>query len=171
MLSASTSIVTAMDQSPSDDIDNNLLKMDLTENVADELEDFILCARLGLRRQAREAINHILIHHVNIFAVFAEIGSFFLEDHDYDSLEALFNSLASKQIEYTAPSERLFTEALNQILCDAHTRLDDRMTIFNIQSQNIDYEDPVLVSQIGFGMQGRMSDCVSYIRQRSNVLL
>ncbi|KAK5957200.1 hypothetical protein OHC33_001571 [Knufia fluminis] len=52
--------------------------MSMKEDVAAELEDFILLARLGIVDAALEIVDHVLWPHLNVFAVTAEVAGFLI---------------------------------------------------------------------------------------------
>lgn len=53
--------------------------MDLKEDIAAELEDFVLLARLGITDKALEIVDHGLCRHLHVFAVTAETGGFMVQ--------------------------------------------------------------------------------------------
>lgn len=106
------------------------LQLALEEDVAAELEHFVLLARLGLRDEADQLARDVLWWHSHNFPVFAELAGFYVEDHAFKTLQQLINHAKVLDFDFRQQDEQAFLLACTAI-CEessASQRLLDAMT-------------------------------------------
>lgn len=96
------------------------VELDLEEDIAAELEDFIFLARLGVVDDASALVRNVLWPHAHQFPVFAEISSF-LAEHDLDSLKILLQEFAARNTSFTDDEEKEFINVISLFIGDVST--------------------------------------------------
>lgn len=107
----------------SDAQDNSTFEMKLKEDVAAELEEFILLSRLALHDEAMGIAGHILWRHLQIFPVMAEISGYLVEQQDLHRLRRLVQDLDRWHITFAATEDGGFVELLKTLSAASAPRL------------------------------------------------
>ena len=132
--------------------DSSTFEMKLKEDVAAELEEFILLSRLAVHDEAMDIAEHILWRHLQIFPVMAEISGCLIEQRDFQRLRRLVRDLDCRHIRFTATDEADFIELL-RALSDRPNPATTRVSQLPIKYANlilrwylIEYNSPVQAS-------------------------
>ena len=98
--------------SAAEDIGILEMDLDLEEDVAAELEEFVLLGRLGLKDEAWNLADTVLRRHLHFFPVFAEIAGLCCETNRQDRAANLICQLTAEDITFRDADERSFTRAV-----------------------------------------------------------
>lgn len=140
-----------MDETHPPGIDHLTFEMDFKEDIAAELEDFILLARLGIIDEALEVADHILWPHLHIFPVFAEVSGFLIQYELWDKLRDIQKELERRRITFDGPDEMAFATHLRILANQKHpsktsTRtLDFLPNVLESKLHDIQYSCPTQV--------------------------
>ena len=132
--------------------DGLTFEMNLKEDLAAELEEFILLSRLGIYDEAIAIADHILCRHLSVFPVMAEVSSYLIERQEFQRLKALVDMLNAQHVTFTGTSEAEFVEFLVFLAGAAAparlraTDLPAEFTRLLWDPGMIDYNQPVQVS-------------------------
>jgi len=135
------------------------MEMEMEEDVASELEDFILLSRLGVVDEALHVVEHVLWPHLHLFPVLAEVAGFLIE-HTYKvHAGRIVADLESRQIAFTEQNEIEFVIMIKEFNAGclslftlvAIKSLSERSTYQGIGTlvdvfQTTDYSCPIQVS-------------------------
>lgn len=81
----------------STDLQQIVMELDLFEDIAAELEDFILLSKLGVTDEAFELVDAVLVRHIRFFPVFAEITGFLIDNNHGSRVAELFIDFQRQQ--------------------------------------------------------------------------
>lgn len=86
-------------------------EMDVQEDIAAELEAFILRSRLGLWEEANEILDKALWRHLNFFPVFAEVAVYLVERSDYQRYIQLRLKISEENLVFAKNEEKDFVKS------------------------------------------------------------
>ncbi|KAK5081196.1 hypothetical protein LTR05_007990 [Lithohypha guttulata] len=96
--------------------------LNLKEDIAAELEDFMLLTRLGTYDEASEFVNQVLWPHFSWFPILAEVLYFFREQDDYNGLARVLSELAIRDIEFQSTHEQKLIRCVFAIYSNVNKR-------------------------------------------------
>jgi len=101
--------------------DSSQFEMVVQEDVAAELEAFILHYRLGHWNDADKILDIALWRHLNFFPVFAEAAVYLVERRDYGRGQRLINRIRAGNLVFVESEEQEFAELFTTL----HTAASD----------------------------------------------
>lgn len=88
----------------------------LEEDVAAELDDFLLLRLLGIDDEAKILAQNVLWTHLRHFSVFAEVVDYAIETNDTLLQTQILRTIRQEAIEFPAPHEATFLDTVVRIL-------------------------------------------------------
>jgi len=126
--------------------------LELEEDIAAELEDFVLVARLGIIADAQRLVSDVLWRHLQFFPVVAEVAEFLLGCGLWKSLDELVRELDRRNILFDDDDEK---ETVRRLRFLATKEVGQKLSLreFGLRPINpfpdpssINYNNPVKVS-------------------------
>jgi len=120
--------------------DSSSFEMNVQEDVAAELEAFILRSRLGLWDEANEILDKALWRHLNFFPVFAEIAVYLVEREDNERFSRLKTKVGEENLVFAKISE--------EHLVFAKTEEEDFVKTFVARYQSTVFGAPLAIPHL-----------------------
>ena len=98
------------EEDPSVQMFGEPIAMELEEDVAAELDDFLTMRRLGLVEDASRVANEVLWRHSHSFPVFAEMAAFYIEQAHLEAVRVL---ALTKGFGFRQPDEKAYARAVS----------------------------------------------------------
>ncbi|KAK5070398.1 hypothetical protein LTR64_000069 [Lithohypha guttulata] len=112
-------------------------ELNLKEDIAAELEDFMLLTRLGIYDEASEFVNQVLWPHLSWFPVAAEGLGFFREQHDYNGLRRVLSELAMRDIKFQSTHEQKLISMYEDVYDTRSATLGHRLRYLAYESMSM----------------------------------
>lgn len=119
------------------------MELDLKEDVAAELEDFILLSRLGVVEEALQMVEHVLWRHFRFFPVYAEVCIFLIQIDEKGLLRKIVKDLDIGAISLRTQDgdEKLFIDVVRHFAHGTLTPMTTAIIGFSsVLDNNLDHD-------------------------------